>query len=137
MAALTEPQKQFLDENPYVGTVTTIRPDGSPHSTIVWVDVRDGVVGFNTAHGRTKVRNLQHDPRASLLVVDPNDSYKWVAVSGRVELTEDGADAQIDKLAKKYVGADTYPWRRPDEQRVAVWITAEKIDSAGFEDPGG
>jgi PPOX class probable F420-dependent enzyme len=137
MAALTEPQKQFLDENPYVGTVTTIRPDGSPHSTIVWVDIRDGVVGFNTARGRMKVRNLQRDPRASLLVVDPNDSYKWVAVSGRVELTDDGADAQIDKLAKKYVGADTYPWRRPDEQRVTVWITAEKVDSAGFEDPGG
>jgi PPOX class probable F420-dependent enzyme len=137
VAALAAAQKDFLDRNPYVGTVTTLRRDGSPHSTVIWVDVRDGTVGFNTAHGRAKVRHLKHDPRASLLVVDPNDAYRWVAVSGGAELTDDGADEQIDKLAKKYVGADVYPWRTPDERRVSVWITVEKVDSAGFDDSGG
>jgi PPOX class probable F420-dependent enzyme len=132
MAALPEDQKEFLDQNPYVGTVTTLRSDGSPHSTIVWVDVRDGTVGFNTARGRAKTRYLERDPRASLLVVDPNDPWKWVAVSGRAELTDDGADQQIDQLAKKYIGRDTYPWRRPEEQRVSVWITPDKADSSGF-----
>ena len=82
MAKLEEKQRKFLDENPFVGTVTTLRADGSPHSTIVWVDVDDGKVSFNTARGRAKTEHLDKDPRASLLVVDPNDTYKWVAVSG-------------------------------------------------------
>src|SRR5438105_2818250 len=134
MAGLAEKQRKFLDENPFVGTVTTLREDGSPHSTIVWVDVYDGSVGFNTARGRAKERHLERDPRVSLLMVDPNDSYKWVAVSGRAELTEDGADEQIDKLAKKYLGKDEYPWRNPAETRVSVKITPEKVDAAGFDE---
>ncbi len=134
MAALTEAQKRFLDENPFVGTVTTLRPDGSPHSTIVWVDVEDGKVSFNTALGRAKPRYLARDPRASLLVVDPEDPYRWVSVSGHAELTEEGADAQIDKLAKKYIGKDEYPWRKPEETRVKVLIEPEKVTDYGFEE---
>jgi PPOX class probable F420-dependent enzyme len=133
MSELKEQQKQFLDENPFVGVVTTLRQDGSPHSTVVWVDVEDGKPSFNTALGRLKPINLQRDPRASLLVVDPNDEYKWVAVSGRAKLTEDGADAQIDKLAKKYIGKDEYPWRKAEETRVKVLIEPEYVDASGFE----
>ena len=133
MSQLKQPQKQFIEENPYVGIVTTLRQDGSPHSTIVWVDVEDGKPSFNTALGRAKPNHLQRDPRASLLVVDPNDSYKWVAVSGHAQLTEDGADAQIDKLAKKYLGKDEYPWRKPAETRVKVLIEPEQVDASGFE----
>jgi PPOX class probable F420-dependent enzyme len=133
MSQLKEQQKQFLDENPFVGVVTTLRDDGSPHSTVVWVDVEDGKPSFNTALGRAKPKHLQHDPRASLLVVDPNDAYKWVAVSGRTKLTEDGADAQIDKLAKKYIGKDEYPWHNPAETRVKVLIEPEKVDDYGFD----
>jgi Pyridoxamine 5'-phosphate oxidase len=80
-----------------------------------------------------KPNNLQHDPRASLLVVDPNDAYKWVAVSGPTRAIEDGADAQIDKLAKKYIGKDEYPWRRATEQRLKVLIEPEKVDDSGFD----
>jgi PPOX class probable F420-dependent enzyme len=134
VGALKESERRFLDENPFVGTVTTLRPDGSPHSTIVWVDVEDGKVSFNTARGRAKPRYLAQDPRASLLVVDPNDPYKWVAVSGHTELTEQGADAQIDKLAKKYIGKDEYPWRTPEETRVKVLIEPEKVDASGFDE---
>ncbi len=134
MAALKEAQKRFLDENPFVGTVTTLRPDGSPHSTIVWVDVEDGKVSFNTASGRAKPRYLEQDPRASLLVVDPEDPYRWVAVSGHAELTEQGADAQIDKLAKKYMGKDEYPWRKPEETRVKVLIEPEQVSDYGFDE---
>jgi PPOX class probable F420-dependent enzyme len=134
MAELEGKKRKFLEENPFVGTVTTLREDGSPHSTIVWVDVDDGKVSFNTARGRAKSVHLEQDPRASLLVVDPNDSHKWVAVSGHAELTEEGADAQIDKLAKKYIGKDTYPWRTPAETRVKVLIDADKVDAAGFDD---
>jgi PPOX class probable F420-dependent enzyme len=134
MAKLDEKPRKFLDESPNVGVVTTLRADGSPHSTIVWVDVEDGKVSFNTARGRTKSKNLEHDPRASLLMVDPNNAWKWVAVSGPAELTEEGADAQIDKLAKKYLGKNEYPWRNPEETRVKVLIEPEKVDATGFDE---
>jgi PPOX class probable F420-dependent enzyme len=134
MAKLTEQQREFL-KNPFVGTVTTLRPDGSPHSTVVWVDEEEnGTVSFNTAYGRLKPTNLERDPRASLLVLDPNDAYRWVALDGTVELTTDGADEQIDRLAKKYLGADEYPFRKPEERRVTVRIAPRRIDSSGFDE---
>ena len=137
MAQLGEQERQFIDQNPFVGIATTLREDGSPHSTVVWVDVEDGSVSFNTARGRAKERHINRDPRASLLVVDPNNAFKWVAVSGRAELTEEGADAQIDKLAKKYIGQDEYPWRSPTETRVKVLIEPERVDATGFDGEGG
>ena len=134
MAKLEEKPRKFLDESPYVGVATTLREDGSPHSTIVWVDVEGDKVSFNTALGRAKPKHLERDPRASLLMVDPNNTYKWVAVSGHAEVTEEGADAQIDKLAKKYLGKDEYPWRNPEETRVKVLIEPEKVDASGFDE---
>jgi PPOX class probable F420-dependent enzyme len=134
MAVLKEKERRFLDENPFVGVVTDLRKDGSPHSTIVWVDVEDGKVSFNTARGRVKPTNLEEDPRVSLLVTDPSDPYRWVAVSGRAELTEEGADEQIDKLAKKYLGKDEYPWRNSEETRVKVLIEPELVDARGFDE---
>ena len=132
MASLTEKQKQFLD-NPFVGTVTTLRPDGSPHSTVVWVDREDGAVSFNTARGRAKERHLGRDPRVSLVVVDPENAYRWLAVTGKAELVDEGADAQIDKLAKKYIGKDEYPWRDPSQRRLKVLIEPEHVDTYGFD----
>ena len=132
--ALDSKQKQFLDENPYVGIATTLRKDGSPHTTVVWVDTEDGKVSFNTARGRAKERHIATDPRVSLLVIDPNNPYKWVSVSGHAELTEEGADPQIDKLAKKYIGKDEYPWRDPEQTRVKVLIEPERVDASGFDD---
>jgi PPOX class probable F420-dependent enzyme len=133
MAQLTDQQRKFIAENPYVATATTLRQDGSPHNTIVWIDAEDGSVTFNTAVGRAKERHLRTDPRAAVTVVDPEDAYKWVTISGSAQLTTEGADEQIDHLAKKYLGKDEYPWRNPEEQRVKVRITPEKVDSAGFD----
>ena len=132
MAELTEAQRKFIAENPFVGTATTLRSDGSPHSTIVWVEA-NGDLSFNTARGRAKERHIAEDPRVSLMVVDPQNAYKWVAVSGRAELVDEDADDQIDRLAKKYIGKDKYPWRSETEQRVKVRITPEKVDSSGFD----
>jgi len=132
MTKLNETQQQFL-ENPYVGVVTTLRKDGSPHSTVVWVDVEDGVPSFNTALGRKKPANLEQDPRAALLVVDPQNAYKWIAVDGKTEITTDGADPQIDKLAKKYLDKDEYPFRQEGEQRVTVRIQPERVTMNGFD----
>ena len=132
MATLTREQKTFL-EHPYVATVTTLREDGSPHATVVWVDTDGDEVLVNTVIGRAKERHLRRDPRVSVTVVDPQDAYKWISVTGRGELTTDGAAAHIDKLAKKYLGEDKYPWRGPDERRVTVRITPEKVDAFGFD----
>jgi PPOX class probable F420-dependent enzyme len=133
MATLDDKAQKFL-EQPFVGTVTTLRDDGSPHSTIVWVDTDTGEISFNTATGRAKEKHLRRDPRVSLLVVDPENTYKWVAVSGTAELTTDGADGQIDRLAKKYLGQDEYPWRNPEEERITVRISPEHVDASGFDE---
>jgi PPOX class probable F420-dependent enzyme len=133
MATLTDKQREFL-EQPFVGEATTLRGDGSPHSTVVWVDTDTDALGFNTVVGRAKERHLRRDPRVSLIVVDPGNAYKWLSISGQAELTTDGADAQIDKLAKKYLGEDEYPWRNPQEQRISVRIRPEHIDSYGLDE---
>ena len=92
MSGLTAAQREFL-ENPFVGSVTDLRPDGSPHTTVVWVDVDgDGTVSFNTAHGRAKPTYIAEDGRVSLTVVDPQDPYRWLSVSGTATLVDDGAD---------------------------------------------
>jgi PPOX class probable F420-dependent enzyme len=133
MAELKDSQRSFIESNPFPAVVTTLREDGSPHSTIVWADVDNGKVSFNTASGRAKPKHIEHDPRVSFVVVDPNDQYKWVAVSGRAQMTEDGADAQIDKLAKKYIGEDKYPWRKPTETRLKVLIEPEHVEATGLD----
>lgn len=130
MATLTDTQKRFL-EQPFVGVATTLRSDDSPHNTVVWVDVDDGTVSFNTDMSRAKARHVQRNPHAGITVVDPQDTYKWVSVDGPAELTTEGADAQIDKLAKKYLGQDEYPFRQEGEQRVTVRIRPEHVDAEG------
>ena len=132
MKTLSQAHREFL-ENPFVGVITDLRPDGSPHSTIVWVDVDDQGVSFNTAHGRAKPTYIAEDGRVSLTVVDPQDPYRWLSVSGTATLVDDGADDQIDRLAKKYIGADSYPFRQPGEQRVSVRIAVEQLDVRGLD----
>lgn len=129
---LTERQRAFL-ESPFVGVVTDLRPDGSPHSTVVWVDVDDEGASFNTAWPRAKPRYLANDPRVSLTVVDPGDPYRWISVDGTVTLSEEGANEQIDRLAKKYVGLDSYPWHKPEETRVSIRISATRIEARGID----
>ena len=128
----TQSQREFL-EQPFYAAVTTLREDGSPHTTVVWVDVDDEGVLFNTASGRAKPRHLERDPRVSLMVIDPEDGYRWISVDGRVDLTSEGADASIDKLAKKYLGEDVYPWHKPDEQRIIVRIRPEHVQAHGLD----
>ncbi len=133
MATLDEKARKFLEE-PFVGEVTTLRPNGSPHTTVVWVDVDDEGVTFNTAVGRAKERYLRNDPRVALIVVDPENAYRWVSIDGSAELTTKGADDQIDKLAKKYLGQDEYPWRKPEEQRITVRIHPNRVETTGLDE---
>jgi PPOX class probable F420-dependent enzyme len=106
----------------------TIRPDGSPHLTVVWIDYDGEHVLFNTAVGRSKVRHLRRDPRAAVEVVNPEDPYNYVSVSGPVELIEgEEAEDHIDKLAQKYLGQKRYPNRSAGERRVLVKLRPERV----------
>jgi PPOX class probable F420-dependent enzyme len=132
VAALTDEQRAFVRENPFAAVATTIRRDGSAHSTVVWIDEVDGEVWFNTAVGRAKERHLRANPRVTVAVVDPSNAYRWLAVTGTASLQEEGADEHIDKLAKKYLGQDVYPWHRADQQRIIVRIRPQRIDATGI-----
>jgi PPOX class probable F420-dependent enzyme len=125
-------QVHFL-ENPFIGVVTALRPDGSPHSTPVWVDVDDDGVSFNTAWPRAKPRYLAADPRVSLVVVDPNEERRWLGIRGTATLVDQGANEQIDRLARKYRGHDRYMSHREGETRVSVRISPTWIESRGLD----
>jgi PPOX class probable F420-dependent enzyme len=129
VAGLTDEQARLLEE-PNVATVGTVNPDGSPQLTIVWIDWDGEHVLFNTAAGRVKPRNLERDPRVSVLVADRADPYRWVAVRGLAELTSNGADEHIDKLARKYTGAGWQP--KSGERRLLVRVRPERVSAYGF-----
>ena len=114
------------------GSLSTLMPDGTPQVTPVWVDYDGGYVLFNSARGRQKDRNLRRDPRLALAILDPDNPYRYIEVRGRViDVTEQGADDHIDRLAKKYLGADKYPLRRPGEVRLIYKVQVERVRSQG------
>lgn len=130
---LSESARALL-EGPNFAHLATLMPDGSPQVTPVWVDVdADGThVLVNTAEGRVKPRNVRRDPRVALSVANQENPYQMVSIRGRVvEITHEGADAHIDKMAKKYLGQDTYPFRRPGERRVILKIAPEQVAGWG------
>ncbi len=131
MAALTDEQAQlFLDAN--YGVVATLRRDGSPQLTVVWLDWDGENVVFNTAEGRAKPRNIRRDPRVSVQVTDPANPFRWIAVTGTAEMTHEGAVEHIDKLARKYRGVDSYGVP-PGEQRIVVRVRPERVTAYGFQ----
>jgi PPOX class probable F420-dependent enzyme len=114
------------------GAFTTLMPDGSPQTTPVWIDYRDGEIWVNSAIGRQKDKNVRRDPRVAIAVMDPENPYRYVEVRGRVrEITQDSADAHIDAMAQKYLGQDKYPYRQAGEQRVLYKIRIEKTHTMG------
>jgi PPOX class probable F420-dependent enzyme len=131
MAAIPESYRDLFDKKSFAH-LATIGPDGTPQVTPVWIDYDGTSIRFNTARGRVKTKNLERNPIVALAVQDPENPYRYVQVKGRVtEMTEKGADEHIDALAKKYLGQDRYPYRRPGEVRVTVKIAPEKIQSMG------
>jgi PPOX class probable F420-dependent enzyme len=110
----------------------TVMPDGSPQVTPVWVDYDGNHIRVNTAKGRVKDRNMRRNKKVALSITDPENPYRHVTVRGEVEdITEQGADAHIDSLAKKYLGKDKYPFRQPGEVRVIYKIRPEKVATMG------
>jgi PPOX class probable F420-dependent enzyme len=133
MAKLSEKQADLFRGKNW-GTVVTLRKDGSPHSTPVWIDTDGENVIFNTAIGRAKERHLRNDPRIAVTVLPAEDQQSgYVSVTGRAELTEEGANDHIDKMAQKYLGQEKYPYLQPGERRVVVTVKPDKVDSMGYE----
>lgn len=110
---------RVLLEQPIFASLATIGPDGHPQVTVIWLHVEGDKVVFNTAEGRAKHRNMVADPRVTVMLLDPENGYRYAELRGTVEVTTDGADASIDELAQKYLGTD-YPFRRDGEVRVKV-----------------
>ena len=126
-AALSDGVKKLF-RDPNFGHLATLMADGSPQVTPVWVDIDGDLILVNTAEGRAKPRNVRRDPRVAISIVDKDNSYASAFIRGRVvEDKQEGADAHIDKLAKKYLGQDSYPNRQPGEQRVIMVIQPEHV----------
>jgi len=112
--------------------LATLMPDGQPQVTPVWLDFDGNHIRINSARGRVKDRNMRRDPRVTLTLQDPDNPYRYLEVRGRViDIAEDGADAHIDSLAQKYLGVDTYPYRRPGERRVIYKVEPLHVSTMG------
>lgn len=122
---LFQQKKAFAD-------LATVMPDGSPQVTPVWFDYTNGVVRVNTAKGRVKARNLKPGAPVALAIMDPDDPYRYIQIRGCVaRALEEGADAHIDSLAKKYLGKYKYPFRQPGEVRVMYEIEPTSVSGMG------
>jgi len=130
-AAIPEQYKDLLSKVAFAH-LAALMPDGSPQVTPVWFDFDGTHFRVNSAKGRVKDKNMRRDKKVALSVQDPENPYRYLAIQGEVEeITEDGADAHIDSLAKKYLGKDKYPFRGPGEVRVIYKIRPLKVHTMG------
>ena len=129
--AIPEKYRDLFQKRAFA-SLGTLMPDGSPQVTPVWCDFDGEYVIFNSAKGRQKDRNVRRDPRVALAIMDPDNPYRYLEIRGHVvEITEQGADTHIDKMAKKYLDVDKYPYRQPGEVRVMYKIRPEHTTTMG------
>jgi PPOX class probable F420-dependent enzyme len=127
---LPQSVKKLLQDKAY-GHVVTYNDKGTAQLTMVWMDVDGDDVLFNTSEGRRKSQNLRRDPRTIVSVQDRNDPQAHAVFYGKARVTDAGADEHIDKLAKRFLGADKYPFRQPGEKRLIVRISVDRIGGFG------
>lgn len=129
--AIPEKYQDLLNKKAFA-QLATIMPDGTPQVSPVWFEYDGKNIVINSAKGRVKDKNMRRDPRVGLDIQDPDNPYRHVSIRGRVvQITEDGADAHIDKLTKKYINQDRYPYRGQGEVRVIYRIQPESAHSMG------
>ncbi|HWX96157.1 MAG TPA: PPOX class F420-dependent oxidoreductase [Solirubrobacteraceae bacterium] len=132
MSTRVEGRAQELLSGKNFAHIGTLRADGSVQVSPTWVDVQDGQPVINTAEGRTWPRNLERDARITLEVQNTENPYEYVEIRGQVaERSHEGADENIDALAKKYLGVDQYPYRQPGEQRVIIRVEPDYVKVMG------
>lgn len=132
MIRIPDDFQQLLDK-PVLYNLATINPNGSIQVNPVWGEFHDGYIRLNTATGRQKHKNLvERGEQVTVMVQDPDNTQRYLEVRGEVaELTEENGDEVIDRLAKKYIGADVYPFHQPDETRVTILIEPTKVFPMG------
>lgn len=108
--------------------IATIMKDGSPQLSPVWANYEGGYIFVNTAEGRLKHKNVLRDPRVAISVVDKNNPLNMATIQGKVvEIIPDYEYQHANKLTKKYMGKDTYPFRQPEEKRIVFKIIPLKV----------
>lgn len=132
MAIIPDNYLDLLTKKISFANVATVLKDGSPQVTPVWFDYTGGKIRINTARGRVKARTLKQGTRVAMSILDPDNSYRYIQIRGRVvSVTENGANAHIDSLAKKYLGKDKYPFAQPGEVRVMYEIEPTSAQAMG------
>lgn len=132
MSAIPSSYLDLLEQKKAFANLATLMPDGSPQVTPVWFDYKDGLIRVNSARGRVKSRNMKEGAPVALAIMDPDNPYRYIQVRGRVRrVTEEGASAHIDSLAKKYLGQEKYPYARPGEIRVMFEIEPTSTHTMG------
>ena len=131
MSKLSDKCKEML-KKPVFAHLATLMPDGAPQVSPVWIDIDGDLLVVNSAAGRVKDKNMRRDARVAISVTDPNNAYQAFMLRGHVtQVTTDGADAHIDRMAKKYMDKDTYPFRQPTEVRVIYRIAVDQESAMG------
>jgi PPOX class probable F420-dependent enzyme len=127
MATLNDPDVAELLEKPNYAVISTHNSDGSIHSAVVWADTEGETLTVNSALGRKWPTNLQRDPKATVLIYAQDNPYHYVEIRGEAQSSTDGADDHINRLTRKYLGQDEYPFRQPGEQRVKFTISPSQV----------
>ena len=131
MSAIPDQYKDLLEKKAFAH-LGTLMKDGSPQVTPVWFDHDGTHIRINSAKGRWKDKNMRNRPQVALSILDPDNPYRYMQIRGKVvDVTEAGADAHIDSLAKKYLGQDKYPFRQPGEERVIYKVSVERVTTMG------
>jgi hypothetical protein len=132
MAGIPDQYLDLMNDKIAFAHLATVMPDGSPQVTPVWFDSAAGAIRVNSARGRIKDRNMKEGARVALSILDPDNPYRYLQIRGRVRrVTEDGAAAHIDSLAKKYLDKDKYPFAQPGDVRVIYEIEPERVSGMG------
>ena len=116
------------------GHVSTLRRDGSPHSSAVWIDEEGGRIRWNSSGSTAKIRHLKRDPRVAVSIHDQVNPYRAVTFFGRAELVTEGAEEHLDEIARKYMDVDRFPeeWKTPGDQRFIVVLRPDSVSRYGY-----
>jgi PPOX class probable F420-dependent enzyme len=132
MAAIPDQYLDLINDKKAFAHLATIMPDGSPQVTPVWFDYVGGAIRVNSARGRVKDRNMKEGAAVALSILDPDNAYRYLQIRGHIrKVTEAGAGAHIDSLAKKYLGKDKYPFAQPGEVRAIYEIEPRRVSGMG------
>lgn len=124
---MIHPEVRDLASAANFAAFTTLLPDGQPQTHVMWVDCDDEHVLINTEPDRRKFRNVEHDPRVTVTIIDRENPYRFAEVRGHVAEVVRGQEARdhIDALSRKYTGKDYDPTKIRTE-RVVLRIKPER-----------